>query len=72
MTKGTASNDNHQENKKQQMLVIIWVKGTLKPCWLKCKLVQYYGNQYGDSSKNLKQTYFMTLPYHYWAYIRGV
>ena len=36
------------------MLERVWRKGTLLPCWWECKLVQYYGEQYRGSLKNLK------------------
>ena len=36
------------------MLERVWRKGTLLPCWWECKLIQYYGEQYRGSLKNLK------------------
>jgi hypothetical protein len=35
----SSQNGYHQRNKQQQMLVKLWVKGSLIHCWWECKLV---------------------------------
>jgi hypothetical protein len=55
---------------KQQMLVKMGRgEGTLIHCWWEGKPVQPLWKSVWRFFKNQKQTYLMTLPYHFWAYI---
>ena len=66
----TSQNSYHQKVYKQSMLRGCGEKGTLLHCWWECNWCNHCGEQYRDSSKNLKQNYHMIQRSHSWASIQ--